>query len=219
MAKILEIAEAVKLIKSDSTIMVGGFGNVGNPKKLIDLIADSNIGNLTVIANDLGTPNVGLGRWVTNGKVKKAIGSYFTYNTEAAKLYFAGKLNLEMKPQGTFAECIRAGGCGIGGFYTKVGVGTVLTQDKEEKIINGDRYLLEYPLRADVAILKAAKADTAGNLVFEKTARNFNPIMAMASDLTIVEVEEIVEAGTLSPESIIVPGIYTDILVKVEAGE
>lgn len=219
MAKILESVEAIKLIKSDSTIMVGGFGNVGNPKKLIDLIADSDIGNLTVIANDLGTPNVGLGRWVTNRKVKKAIGSYFTYNTEAAKLYFEGKLNLEMKPQGTFAECIRAGGCGIGGFYTRVGVGTILADNKEEKIINGNRYLLEYPLHADIAILRASKADTVGNLVFEKTARNFNPIMAMASDLTIVEVEEIVEAGTLSPESIIVPGIYTDILVQVEAGE
>lgn len=219
MATIMEIHESVKLIKSNSTIMVGGFGNIGNPKKLIDLIADSDISNLTVIANDLGTPNVGLGRWVTNNKVKKAIGSYFTYNTEAAKLYFDGKLDLEMKPQGTFAECIRAGGCGLGGFYTKIGVGTILTEHKEEKIIHGQRYILELPLHADVAILRAAKADTAGNLVFEKTARNFNPIMATAADLTIVEVEKIVEAGTLSPEAIIVPGIYTDILVKVQAGE
>lgn len=219
MAKILDIADSVKLIKSNSTIMVGGFGNIGNPKKLIDLIADSEITDLTVIANDLGTPNKGLGRWVTNKKVKKAIGSFFTYNTEAGKLYFEGKLNLEMRPQGTFAECIRAGGCGIGGFYTKVGVGTVLAEGKEEKIINGVRYILETPLRADVAILRASKADTVGNLVFEKTARNFNPIMAMAADFTIVEVEEIVEAGTLSPESIVVPGIYTDVLVKVEAGE
>lgn len=219
MAKILDIADSVKLIKSNSTIMVGGFGNIGNPKKLIDLIADSEITDLTVIANDLGTPNKGLGRWVTNKKVKKAIGSFFTYNTEAGKLYFEGKLNLEMRPQGTFAECIRAGGCGIGGFYTKVGVGTVLAEGKEEKIINGTRYVLETPLRADIAILRASKADTAGNLVFEKTARNFNPLMAMAADFTIVEVEEIVEAGTLSPESIVVPGIYTDVLVKVEAGE
>lgn len=219
MAKIMQPEEAIALIKSDSSIMVGGFGNIGNPKKLIDMIADSDISNLTVIANDLGTPNVGLGRWVTNKKVKKAIGSYFTYNTEAGKLYFEGKLNLEMKPQGTFAECIRAGGCGIGGFYTRVGVGTVLTENKEEKIINGKRYILEMPIRADVAILRAFKADTAGNLIFEKTARNFNPIMAMAADLTIVEVEEIVDAGSISPEAVVVPGIYTDILVKVEAGE
>lgn len=219
MAKILAIAEAVKLIRSGATIMVGGFGNIGNPKKLIDLIADSDIADLTVIANDLGTPNAGLGRWVTNKKVKKAIGSFFTYNTEAGKLYFEGKLNLEMKPQGTFAECIRAGGCGIGGFYTKVGIGTTLAAGKEEKIINGSRYILEYPLRADVAILRAAKADEAGNLIFAKTARNFNPIMAMAADLTIVETEEIVAAGSLAPEAVVVPGIYTDILVKVEAGE
>ncbi len=219
MVKIMQPAEAITLIKSDSSIMVGGFGNIGNPKKLIDMIAESDITNLTVIANDLGTPNVGLGRWVTNQKVKKAIGSYFTYNTEAGKLYFEGKLNLEMKPQGTFAECIRAGGCGIGGFYTRVGVGTVLADNKDEKIINDKRYILELPLRADVAILRASKADTAGNLVFEKTARNFNPIMAMAADLTIVEVEEIVAAGAISPEEVVVPGIYTDVLVKVEAGE
>ncbi len=219
MAKILDINAAVQLIKSNSIIMVGGFGNIGNPKKLIDLIADSDITDLTVIANDLGTPNVGLGRWVTNKKVKKAIGSYFTYNTEAAKLYFDGKLNLEMKPQGTFAECIRAGGCGLGGFYTRVGVGTEFSKDKEERLIDGVRYILEKPLRADVAILRASKADEAGNLIFCKTARNFNPIMAMAADLTIVEVEEIVPAGQLSPEEIIVPGIYTDILVKVKAGE
>ncbi len=219
MVKIMQPAEAIALIKSGSSIMVGGFGNIGNPKKLIDMIAESDITSLTVIANDLGTPNVGLGRWVTNQKVKKAIGSYFTYNTEAGKLYFEGKLNLEMKPQGTFAECIRAGGCGIGGFYTRVGVGTVLADNKEEKSINGKRYILEMPLRANVAILRASKADTVGNLVFEKTARNFNPIMAMAADLTIVEVDEIVAAGTISPEEVIVPGVYTDVLVKVEAGE
>lgn len=219
MVKIMQPAEAIALIKSGSSIMVGGFGNIGNPKKLIDMIAESDITSLTVIANDLGTPNVGLGRWVTNQKVKKAIGSYFTYNTEAGKLYFEGKLNLEMKPQGTFAECIRAGGCGIGGFYTRVGVGTVLADNKEEKSINGKRYILEMPLRANVAILRASKADTVGNLVFEKTARNFNPIMAMAADLTIVEIDEIVAAGTISPEEVIVPGVYTDVLVKVEAGE
>ena len=219
MVKIMQPAEAIALIKSGSSIMVGGFGNIGNPKKLIDMIAESDITSLTVIANDLGTPNVGLGRLVTNQKVKKAIGSYFTYNTEAGKLYFEGKLNLEMKPQGTFAECIRAGGCGIGGFYTRVGVCTVLADNKEEKSINGKRYILEMPLRANVAILRASKADTVGNLVFEKTARNFNPIMAMAADLTIVEVDEIVAAGTISPEEVIVPGVYTDVLVKVEAGE
>ena len=219
MPKILSAEEAVGFIKSGSRIMVGGFGNIGNPKKIIDLIADSEVTDLTVIANDLGTPNVGLGRWVTEKKVKKAYGSYFTYNTEAAELYFAGKLDLEMLPQGTFAESIRAGGCGIGGFYTRVGVGTVLTEKNETKEIDGEVYVLVKPLKADFAILRAKKADTMGNLVYERTARNFNPLMASAAKFTIVEVDEIVEAGTLDPESIATPSIYVDVLVKVEKGE
>ena len=136
-AKIVEAVEAVKLVRSGDVVMIGGFGNVGNPKRLIDLLADTDIYDLTVIANDLGTPNVGLGRWVRNRMLKKAIGTYFTYNTEAAELYFDGKLNLEMMPQGTFAESIRAGGCGIGGFYTKVGAGTELTAHCETKVIDG----------------------------------------------------------------------------------
>lgn len=213
MAKVLSGKEAVKLLRSNSSIMVGGFGNVGNPKKLIDYIADSDITNLTVIANDLGTPNVGLGRWVTNKKVLKAIGTYFTYNTEAAEMYYRGELDLEMIPQGTFAEAIRAGSSGIGGFYTKVGIGTVLVEGLEEKIINGEKHVLVYPLKADFAILHAYKADKMGNLVFEKTARNFNPLMAAAAKFTIVEVENIVEPGEISPEEVVTPGIFVDVLV------
>ena len=213
MVKIMQGADAIKLIKSNSSVMVGGFGNVGNPKKLIDLVADSEINGLTVIANDLGTPNVGLGRWVTEKKVKKAIGTYFTYNTEAAELYFQGKLDLQMMPQGTFAESIRAGSSGIGGFYTKVGIGTILVDGLEEKIIDGEKYVLIKPLKSDYALLHAFKADKLGNLVFEKTARNFNPLMAAAAKFTIVEVENIVEPGELSPEEIVVPGIFVDVLV------
>ena len=212
-AKIVEAVEAVKLVRSGDVVMIGGFGNVGNPKRLIDLLADTDIHDLTVIANDLGTPNVGLGRWVRNRMLKKAIGTYFTYNTEAAELYFDGKLNLEMMPQGTFAESIRAGGCGIGGFYTKVGAGTELTAHCETKVIDGEAYVLAYPLKADVALLHARKADAMGNLVYEKTARNFNPLMATAAALTIVEVDEIVETGMLSPEEIVTPYIYVDVLV------
>lgn len=218
-AKIVEAAEAVKLVKSGDVVMIGGFGNVGNPKNLINLLAETDVRELTVIANDLGTPNVGLGRWVRNNMLKKAIGTYFTYNTEAAELYFEGKLNLEMLPQGTFAESIRAGGCGLGGFYTKVGVGTQLTESCETKIINGETYILAYPIKADVALLHAKKADTMGNLVYERTARNFNPLMATAAALTIVEVEEIVEPGTLSPEEIVTPYIYVDVLVPQKRGE
>ena len=208
-AKIVEAVEAVKLVRSGDVVMIGGFGNVGNPKRLIDLLADTDIHDLTVIANDLGTPNVGLGRWVRNRMLKKAIGTYFTYNTEAAELYFDGKLNLEMMPQGTFAESIRAGGCGIGGFYTKVGAGTELTAHCETKVIDGE---------ADVALLHARKADAMGNLVYEKTARNFNPLMATAAALTIVEVDEIVETGMLSPEEIVTPYIYVDVLVPQDRG-
>lgn len=217
--RVMQAADAAMLVKSGNSVMIGGFGNIGNPKEIIELIAESDVRDLVVIANDLGTPNVGLGRWVRNGKISKAIGTYFTYNTEAAELYFEGKLNLEMLPQGTFTESIRAGGCGLGGFYTKVGVGTELTQNSETKIIDGQEYVLAYPIKADIAILHAKKADTMGNLVYERTARNFNPLMATAAALTIVEVEEIVEAGTLSPEEIITPYIYVDVLVPQKRGE
>ncbi|MPM24040.1 putative succinyl-CoA:3-ketoacid coenzyme A transferase subunit A [bioreactor metagenome] len=219
MAKILSPEEAVKLISSDSSIMIGGFGNIGNPKKMIDLIADTELKNLTIIANDLGTPNVGLGRLVRNRQIKQAIGSYFTYNTEAAELYFEGKLNLKMMPQGTFAESIRAGGCGIGGFYTRVGVGSEVTEGWETKEINGRQYVFVEPIKADFAILRAKKADRLGNLVYERTARNFNPIMATAAKFTIVEVDEIVEPGTFSPEEIVTPFIYVDVIVPVGRGE
>lgn len=219
MAKILSPEEAVKLISSDSSIMIGGFGNIGNPKKMIDLIADTELKNLTIIANDLGTPNVGLGRLVRNRQIKQAIGSYFTYNTEAAELYFEGKLNLKMMPQGTFAESIRAGGCGIGGFYTRVGVGSEVTEGSETKEINGRQYVFVEPIKADLAILRAKKADRLGNLVYERTARNFNPVMATAANFTIVEVDEIVEPGTFSPEEIVTPFIYEDVIVPVGRGE
>ena len=219
MAKIMSPEEAVKLISPHSSIMIGGFGNIGNPKKMIDLIADEKINDLTIIANDLGTPNVGLGRLVRNRQIKQAIGSYFTYNTEAAELYFEGKLNLKMMPQGTFAESIRAGGCGIGGFYNRVGVGSEVTEGLETKEINGKTYVFVEPLKADFAILRAKKADRLGNLVYERTARNFNPVMATAAKFTFVEVDEIVEPGELNPEEIVTPFIYVDVVVPVGRDE
>ncbi len=212
----LSVDDAAKLIKSESSIMVGGFGNIGNPKQLIDKIADGNATNLTVMANDLGTPNVGLGRWVTENKIKKAIGSYFTYNKDVARKYREGLIELFMMPQGTFAEAIRAGGVGIGGFYTRIGLGTELTEGHETKIIDGIEYVFAKALHADFAILHAKKADELGNLIYDKTARNFNPIMAMAADYCIVEVEEIVPAGSLSPEEIVTPFVFVDALVLVE---
>lgn len=219
MAKIMSAEDAVKLITSNSSIMVGGFGNIGNPKKLIDLIAETDLKELTIMGNDLGTPNVGLGRLVRNRQIKQAIGSYFTYNTEAAELYFEGKLNLKMMPQGTFAESIRAGGCGLGGFYTRVGIGSEVTEGLDTKEINGKTYVLVEPLTADFAILRAKKADSLGNLVYERTARNFNPVMATAAKFTIVEVDEIVEPGELDPEEIVTPFVYVDVVVPVGRGE
>jgi len=219
LVKIMSMQEAVCCLHAQSSIMVGGFGNIGNPKGLINKIADSDLSELTVIANDLGTPNVGLGRWVRGGKITKAIGTYFTYNPEAAQLYYEKKLELEMVPQGTFAEAMRAGGSGIGGFYTQVGVGTELTKDAEIREFDGKAYVFVRPLRADFALLHAKKADERGNLVYDKTARNFNPLMAMAAKYTIVEVEEIVPAGSLSPEEIVTPFIFVDVLVPVERGD
>ncbi len=216
LVSVLSSQEASKLINSGATVMIGGFGNIGNPKNMIECIADSATTDLTVIANDLGTANVGLGRWVRQDKIKKAIGSYFTYNPEVAQKYRAGVIDLKLMPQGTFAEAIRAGGSGIGGFYTKIGLGTEVTEGEETRVIDGQEYVFVRPLKADFAVLHAKKADTLGNLVYECTARNFNPIMAMAAKFTIVEVEEIVPAGSLSPEEIVTPFIFVDVLVKVE---
>ena len=216
MAKVMSIDEAAGLLQDGSQIMVGGFGNIGNPKRLIDAIADRGIKGLTVIANDLGTSNTGLGRWVTGNQIRKAIGSYFTYNPDVARKYREGLIDLELMPQGTFAEAIRSGGVGIGGFYTRVGLGTELTRGHETKWIDGEEYVFALSLRADVAILHARCADEYGNLVYDKTARNFNPVMAMAARQTIVEVEEIVPAGALSPEEIVTPFVFVDVLVPVK---
>lgn len=215
MAVVLTPEEAANLIKSRSRVMVGGFGNVGNPKKMIDCIADTPVNELTVIANDLGTPNVGLGRWVRDGKIKKVVGTYFTWNPEVAQRMRANELNVVLMPQGSFSEAIRAGGSGLGGFYTQVGIGTEVTEGDEVRVIDGEEYLFVRSLRADFAILHAKKADEMGNLIYERTARNFNPIMAMAAKFTIVEVEEIVPAGQLSPEEVVTPFIFVDVLVPV----
>lgn len=218
MVQCMSVKDAAKLIRSGSSIMVGGFGNIGNPKLLIDAIADGEATELIVIANDLGTSNVGLGRLVTNNKIQKAIGSYFTYNPDVAKKYREGLIDLELMPQGTFAEAIRCGGVGIGGFYTRVGLGTELTQGHETKVIDGAEYVFARALQADFAIIHAKKADELGNLVYDKTARNFNPIMAMASKFCIAEVEEIVPAGELSPEEIVTPFVFVDALVPSKGG-
>ncbi|MFD1708957.1 CoA transferase subunit A [Siminovitchia sediminis] len=202
-----------KIIKPGDTIMVGGFGLIGSPLTLIDELTRHNADRLTIISNNVGEAGRGLGLLLRQGKIKKAIGSYFTSNREVAHWYNEGKLELQLLPQGTFAEAIRAGGAGIGGFYTPTAVGTELAKGKETKVIDGETYLFEKALKADVALIRAKQADTKGNLVYYKTARNFNPIMATAAKYVIAEVDEIVEEGELSPEEVVTPYLYVDAIV------
>ena len=212
--KVVDKAWAVSQITDGSTIMCGGFGQVGTPHELIDELYLQGQNNLVIISNNIGDPGIGLGRLLENGQIKKAIGSYFTSNRTVGEYYLAGKLEVELIPQGSFAEAIRAGGAGIGGFYTKSSAGTLLGEGKETKTIDGELYVLQYPLKADYAFIRALKADRYGNLVYRKTARNFNPAMATAAKTVIVEVDEIVEPGELDPESIVTPHLYVDYIVQ-----
>jgi 3-oxoacid CoA-transferase subunit A/3-oxoadipate CoA-transferase alpha subunit len=208
------VAEALAPIVDGATLMVGGFGLVGAPLALIEgLIAHTDVGGLTVISNNLGEPGRGLGRLLSEGRVRKAVGSYFTSNPDVVAAHLEGRLEIELLPQGTMAEAIRAGGAGIGGFYTRTGWGTALGEGHEERVIRGEPHIYQESLRADVALVRARVADELGNLVYDKTARNFNPDMATAADLVIVEVDEIVPVGALDPERIVTPHLYVDTLV------
>lgn len=196
--------------------MVGGFGLAGYPEGLVEALAASGLKDLTIISNDLGSPGVGLGKLLTNGQVKALIGNYYNWNPEVAYAYSAGKIDVTLLPQGTFAEAIRAAGVGIPAFYTAASAGTALSESKETRELNGRTYVLERAVHADVALIRAHKADGLGNLVYYKTARNFNPIMAIAAKLTIAEVDTIVPTGDLDPESIVTPHIFVDVLVRRE---
>jgi len=195
------------------TICSGGFGVCGIPERLIDAVQLSGVRNLTLVSNNPGLEGIGLGKLVGSRQVRKMIASYVGDNKEFERQYLAGELEVEFCPQGTLAERCRAGGAGIAGFYTRTGVGTVVAQGKETRDFDGRAYLLEYGIRADLAIVKAWRADAAGNLVFRKTARNFNPVMATASLMTVAEVEEIVPVGQLGADGIHLPGIYVKKLV------
>ena len=196
------------------TVMAGGFGLCGIPENLITALHDSGAKDLTVISNNAGVDEFGLGLLLQTRQIKKMISSYVGENKTFETQYLNGKLELEFNPQGTLAERIRAGGAGIPGFYTKTGVGTLVAEGKEHKDFNGETYIMETGLVADVSIVKAWKADKAGNLVFRKTARNFNPMMATAGKVTIAEVEEIVENGELDADHIHTPGIFVQRLVQ-----
>lgn len=214
-AERIDARGAVSRIESGATILVGGFGLVGAPLHLLDTLAEhSSARDLTVVSNNIGEPGRGLGLLLRQGRIRHGISSFFTSNPEAVAAVNAGDITATLVPQGTFAEAIRAGGAGIGGFYTPVGAGTELARGKEERDIDGVPHVLERPIRGDVALVYAARADELGNLWYRKTARNFNPLMATAADLVIAEVGEIVPVGDLDGESIATPHLYVDLLVE-----
>ncbi|KJV37933.1 CoA transferase subunit A [Acinetobacter brisouii] len=201
------------IIQDNMVLAVGGFGLCGIPEMLIETVRDSNAQNLTCISNNAGIDGIGLSLLLESRQVKKMISSYIGGNKEFERQYLAGELEVELTPQGTMAEKLRAAGAGIPAFYTRTGVGTVVQDGKEIRNFDGKDYLLEMALHADIALVKAYKADKAGNLVFRKTARNINPDCAVAGKITIAEVEQLVEIGDLDPDEIHLPGIYIDRIV------
>jgi len=214
-AQILSAEDAVRVIKDGASIAVGGFGGGGAPHKLIDALVKQGTKNLTIITNDTAIPGVGVGKLFDNGQVARFIGTFLGTNPVSINQVVEGIVKETLIPQGTFAERLRAGGAGLGGFLTPVGVGTVVEEGKQKIEVEGKPYLLELPLRADVALVKAHRADTLGNLVYRGTARNFNPAMATAADHVIAEAGEIVAAGELDPNAVVTPFVYIDVLVKV----
>lgn len=215
MNKVLTTADvAVAMVPDGATIMMGGFGLCGIPETLIAALRSRGTRNLTIISNNAGTDDFGIGLLLKARQVRKMISTYVGENQEFERQFLTGELEVELVPQGTFAERIRAGGAGIGGFYTPTGVGTVVAEGKETRDIGGRRCLLELPLKADFAFVKAFRGDTLGNLVYRRTARNFNPVMATAAAVTIAEVEQLVRPGELDPEAIVTPGIYVTYILQ-----
>jgi len=200
--------EAVALIPDGASILMGGFGVAGIPENLIQALHARGTKNLTIISNNAGTDDFGIGTLLRARQVKKMIATYVGENKEFARQFLAGELELDLVPQGTFAERIRAGGAGIGGFFTPTGYGTLAAEGKETRVIDGRPYVLEPPLTADFAFVRAWKGDRTGNLAYRRTARNFNPVMATAGRVTIAEVEQLVEPGAIDPDHVITPGIY-----------
>jgi len=204
------------IVSDGQTIAVGGFGLCGIPEALIDALRDTEVRDLTVVSNNAGVDGFGLGRLLESKQIRKMVASYVGENKIFEKQYLSGELEVELSPQGTFAERVRAGGVGIGGFFTPTGVGTKIAEGKETRVINGREYVLETPLQADFCIVRAWKGDRLGNLVFRMTARNFSPLMCMAAKITIAEVENLVEVGELDPDQVHVPSIFVK---RVVAGQ
>jgi len=215
MTKVLPDAEAaVALVPDGATIMMGGFGLCGIPENLILALHARGTTGLTIVSNNAGVDELGVGMLLRSRQVKKMISTYVGENKEFERQFLTGELEVELVPQGTFSERIRAGGAGIGGFFTPTGYGTMVGEGKETRVIDGRHYILEAPLHADFAFVKAYKADTKGNLIYRKTARNFNPVMATGAKVTFAEVEDIVEPGRLEPDAVVTPGIFVTHVLK-----
>ncbi|NRT80841.1 MULTISPECIES: acetate CoA-transferase subunit alpha [Clostridium] len=211
--KIKSVSEVIEFIKDDMTVMIGGFMAVGTPEILIDAILEKGVKNLTIIANDTGLPDKGIGKLIVNKRVKKVIASHIGLNPETGRQMNNKELIVDLVPQGTLAEQIRCGGAGIGGFLTETGVGTICEEGKQKLKVKDKEYLLELPLRADIALIGGSIADTQGNIFYKGSTRNFNPLMATAADLVIAGAERIVEAGELDPNHVMTPGIFVDYIV------
>ena len=214
MDKIRTIDEAASYIKDGMTVAVGGFIGAGTPEKLVDAVIAKGIKDITLICNDTALPDKGVGKWVVNRVVSRIIVSHIGTNPETGRQMNAGELEVELVPQGTLAERVRAAGAGLGGILTPTGIGTVVEEGKEKITVNGIEYLLELPLKADVALLKGSIVDKKGNIYYKKATRNFNPLMATAADLVIVEAEKIVEVGELDPTDVMTPSIFVDVITQ-----
>ena len=215
MNKIRTLEEVTELLHDDQVLMTGGFLGAGSPDVFIEAILKKGIKGLTVIANDTGFPDRGVGKLVVSRQIKKMIATHVGTNKETGRLMNSGEMEVILVPQGTLAEKIRSAGAGLGGFLTPTGVGTSVEEGKQKITVDGKEYLLELPIKAEIALIHAFKADELGNLAYKVAARNFNPLMAMAADLVIAEVEDIVNAGELDPDEIVTPATLVDMIVKV----
>jgi len=216
MNKLISIDEAVAKIQDGMTVMIGGFLAVGTPEAIIDALVKKGVKDLTIIANDTGFPDKGIGKLIVNKQVKKTIASHIGTNKETGNQMNSGEMEVELAPQGTLAERIRCGGAGLGGFLTPTGLGTIVQDGKEVITVDGQEYILEKPLKADVALLFGSKVDKKGNVYYNQATRNFNPLIATAADTVIVQAEELVEVGDIDPNVVMTPYIFVDYIVKGE---
>lgn len=214
MNKLVAMEKAVDQVKDGMTVMIGGFLGCGNPHKVIDALIEKGVKDLTIIANDTAFPDIGLGKLIVNKQAKKVIVSHIGTNPETGRQMNEGETEVELVPQGTLAEQVRAAGAGLGGFLTPTGIGTIVEEGKQKMEIDGKEYILELPLRADIALIAGSKVDKKGNVYYNKSTKNFNPIMATAADIVIVEAEEVVEIGDIDPNDVMTPSIFVDYIVR-----